>query len=58
MINELLFRGGKHLMWLWEWISIIGVTLLILALSPIILLLMGAMIVVGTLDYLIMGRRF
>lgn len=43
-------------MWLWEWISVIAVTLLILALSPIILTLMGAMIAVGAIDYML-GRR-
>lgn len=56
-MNELLMRGGQHLMRLWECISLIGVTLLLIAISPLILFMMGVMILIGAVDCLLMGRR-
>jgi len=56
-MNEILFRGGMRLVQIWEVAANICVLMLILAISPIIIGLFMCMMVIGAIDYMVMGRR-
>ena len=56
-MNEILFRGGMRLIQLWEVVANLLLVLLVLAISPFIFFMMAVMIMIGAMDYLLMGRR-
>lgn len=56
-MNEILFRGSMRLLDLLEFVGNFLLILLILAISPLILFMMAVMVVIGAVDYILMGKR-
>ena len=56
-MSEILFRGSMRLLDLLEFVGNFLLILLILAISPLILFMMAVMVVIGAVDYILMGKR-